>query len=77
MDKLLSTFEVAELLGVQPDWVRRRCQAGELAYIRLGGSRGPLRIRERDLEAFIAARVVEAKRDRIAPARRGRVRRTT
>lgn len=65
MDKLLSTFEVAELLGVQPDWVRRR------------GSRGPLRIRERDLEAFIAARVVEAKHDQIAPGRKGGVRRTT
>jgi excisionase family DNA binding protein len=58
MDRLLSPEQAAELLGVTADWVHRRCQRGELPFVRLSGSsHGRLRIREGDLERWVRGRV--------------------
>lgn len=56
MEKLLTTEEVAGILGVTPDRVRRYAQTGAIAYVRLGGVRSRLRFRPRQVEAFITAR---------------------
>ena len=65
MDKLLTPDEAAAILGVGPDWVRRRCQAGELEHIKLGPSKqAQIRIEQRALWAFVAGRVVQAKQPR-------------
>ena len=56
MTRNLTTEEVADLLRVSPDRVRRFAQSGELPYIRIGGDRGPLTFRPATVEAFIASR---------------------
>jgi excisionase family DNA binding protein len=52
----LTTAEVAERLRVTEDTVRRWIRNGDLPVLNLGGSRAGYRIREADLDAFIAER---------------------
>ncbi len=52
----LTTAEVAERLRVTEDTVRRWIRHGDLPVLNLGGFRAGYRIREADLDAFIAAR---------------------
>ena len=60
MERLLSPEEAGEILAVTADTVRRLCKDGRLAHVKLG-ERSRVRIRPRDLEAFIDARVVPVK----------------
>jgi excisionase family DNA binding protein len=53
-DRLLTTRQVAEFLGLSPETVLRRYRAGELLGYRLGSN--VLRFRESDVEAFLEAR---------------------
>jgi len=53
-DRLLRVGEVAELLAVGVWAVYRFCETGELAHVRINNS---IRVRPRDLEEFIAARL--------------------
>jgi excisionase family DNA binding protein len=54
-DTLLTVEEVAARLHVHPQTARRYLHAGELRFVRLGaGEFGPVRVRERDLEAYLA-----------------------
>lgn len=55
-DVWLTTAEVAERLRVTEDTVRRWVRNGNLPVLNLGGSRAGYRIRESDLDAFIAER---------------------
>lgn len=68
IDKLLSPEEAGEILGIGADATRRLCSDGHLTYVRLGQDRqrGRIRIRPRDLEAFIDSRLVPAA-DRTNP----------
>lgn len=52
----LTTAEVAERLRVTEDTVRRWIRNGDLPVLNLGGFRAGHRIRDADLEAFIAER---------------------
>lgn len=52
--KLLSTAQVAELLGVREYTVRRWCHDGLIEFHRMGSAKRPvLRIFEADLDAYI------------------------
>ena len=51
-ERLLTTREVAEFLGLSPETVLRRYRAGELPGYRLGSN--VLRFRESELEAWLA-----------------------
>ena len=51
-DRLLTTREVADFLGLSCETVLRRYRAGELPGIRLGSN--VLRFRESELEAWLA-----------------------
>ena len=53
-DRLLSTREVAEFLGLSCETVLRRYRACELPGIRLGSN--VLRFRESELEAWLESR---------------------
>jgi excisionase family DNA binding protein len=53
-DRLLTTREVAELLGFSTETVLRRFRAGELPGFRLGTS--VLRFRESEVEAWLEGR---------------------
>jgi len=53
-DRLLTTREVAEYLGLSPETVLRRHRRGELPAIRLGSN--VLRFRAREIEAWLASR---------------------
>jgi excisionase family DNA binding protein len=53
-DRLLRVAEVAEQLAVGAWAVYRLCETGELAHVRINNS---IRIRPRDLEEFVVARL--------------------
>lgn len=53
-DRLLTTRQVADVLGLSPETVLRRYRAGELRGIRLASN--VLRFRESELEAWLAER---------------------
>jgi excisionase family DNA binding protein len=53
-DRLLSTRDVAELLGLSPESVLRRWRRGEIPGYRLASN--VLRFREAELEAWLAER---------------------
>ena len=50
--QFLTRADVADLLGMSPEWVRSRLEDGSIAYYKLGRS---VRISVEDLEAFLAA----------------------
>jgi excisionase family DNA binding protein len=51
---LLTIPEVARRLGLHRDTVYRKIQRGEISAVRIGRDEtGPLRVDERELEAFI------------------------
>lgn len=51
----LSTEDVARLTGMSPDWVRRQIAAGRLvARVWRVGARSTIRIRQADVDAFVA-----------------------
>ncbi len=51
-DPIWSTSEVAARCGVHPRTVARWVARGALVAIRIGGGRGPLRMRPCDVRAF-------------------------
>lgn len=53
-DRLLTTRQVAELLGLSPETVLRRYRAGEIPGYRLASN--CLRFRESDVEAWLEVR---------------------
>jgi excisionase family DNA binding protein len=55
-DRWLTVEQVAELLQLNPETVRRWIRGGELPVLDLGGTKAGYRIRRGDLDAFIAAR---------------------
>jgi excisionase family DNA binding protein len=55
-DRLLTTRQVAEYLGLSPETVLRRYRAGSLPGYRLASN--VLRFRESDIEAYLAGRLV-------------------
>jgi excisionase family DNA binding protein len=63
--RLLTTREVAELLGLSPKSVLRRWRAGELPGYRLGGT--VLRFEREDLDAYLRARRSRAAAPTVRP----------
>lgn len=61
MKPLLTTAEVAEILRERPENVARRCAAGQIRAVRIGGE---WRISEDDLATFIAP-TTKAKSPRV------------
>ncbi|WP_404475154.1 helix-turn-helix domain-containing protein [Microbacterium aerolatum] len=59
---LLKISEAAERMGVSRHWIYRRIESGEIPVVELGDSRKNQRIRESDLDSFIAARTYGADR---------------
>lgn len=57
----LTVADVAKLLQVTEETVRRWIRAGELSALNLGGRRGGYRIRRVDLATFIDSRYIRAK----------------
>ncbi len=55
-DQWWTVQEVAEHLKVTQETVRRWIRNGELAVLDIGGPKAGYRIRQRDLDAFIAGR---------------------
>jgi excisionase family DNA binding protein len=55
-DRLLTVPEVAQLIGAQPETVRRWLRAGELRGFQPGGKRLGYRVRESELRRFLAKR---------------------
>lgn len=53
---LLTVTDAAERLAVSRFWVYRRIESGEIPVVELGDTRKNQRIRESDLDSFIAAR---------------------
>jgi excisionase family DNA binding protein len=53
MDRLLTVEEAAERLGTTQRFIRRLTHERRIPYTKLGGSK--VRLRESDLDAFIAA----------------------
>ena len=58
MDRIYSVEEVAEILQVHIDTVRRYIKAGALRAAKIGKA---YRVQESDLQAFIEARIKEIK----------------
>jgi len=56
LDKLYSIPEVAEYLGVEQTFVWRRIRRKVLPIVRLANNR-LVRVRERDLQAFVESRI--------------------
>jgi excisionase family DNA binding protein len=54
VNRLLTTRQVADLLGLSPETVLRRYRRGELPGFRLGSN--VLRFRESELEAWVEER---------------------
>jgi excisionase family DNA binding protein len=50
---LLTITQVAERLNVSESTVRRRIASGELSAVQLGGTGAPVRIDERELDAYV------------------------
>jgi excisionase family DNA binding protein len=67
MDKLLTVEEAAERLGTSVRFVRRLIFERRIAYTKLGRH---VRIATSDLDAFIAAGRIEARRQPASPQRR-------
>ena len=57
MDRIYSAEEVAEILQVHTDTVRRYLRTGALRAAKIGKA---YRVQEKDLQAFIEARIKEA-----------------
>jgi len=57
---LLKVAEAAERLAVGTDWIYERINRGEIPVVELGDTRKNQRIRESDLDSFIAARTYGA-----------------
>lgn len=55
LDTFLTLHEVAIILAVHPNTIRRLVARGEMGAIRIG-KRGDVRIRRADLEEYILAR---------------------
>lgn len=55
-DAWLDSQQVADLVGVGVETVRRWIRAGELSVLDLGGPRGGYRIRRGDLDLFLRRR---------------------
>ncbi|HDS01351.1 MAG TPA: DNA-binding protein [candidate division Zixibacteria bacterium] len=53
MDKLLTSKEVCEILGIKLNTLRKWTSIGKLPVIRLSGKGGPVRWRARDIQSFI------------------------
>jgi excisionase family DNA binding protein len=63
-DRLLTTAELAELLGVTPGTVLDRWERGDLPGYRLWGRKGgPVRFRLAEVEALIASWHVDGRRE--------------
>ena len=60
-DPLLRVEQVGEVLGKSRVWVFRLIKTGDLKSVKIGGSR---RIRQSDLEAYIAELVPDLPGDR-------------
>ncbi len=54
-DRLLTVAEVAELLRLNPETVRRWLRQGRLPGTSLGSDRGGWRVRESDVQRLLAA----------------------
>jgi excisionase family DNA binding protein len=54
IQKYFSLREAANMLNISVDNVRTRLEQRQLAFTRIGGPRGRIRIAESDLEAFLA-----------------------
>lgn len=69
---MLSVRQVAERLGVSPSIVYGWVASGELSHFRLGakGRRGKVAIAEADLDAFLASRKREGRRETPPPPKR-------
>lgn len=52
---LLKVAEAAKRLSVGRDWVYRRIESGEIPVVELGDTRKNQRIRESDLDKYVAA----------------------
>jgi excisionase family DNA binding protein len=65
-ERWLSTEDAARLIGgVTSRWIRRQIEAGRIRSRMLAtGARVTYRIRRDDLEAFVAAYILEDARDR-------------
>lgn len=59
-EALLKVTDAAKRLAVGRDWIYRRIESGELPVVELGDTRKNQRIRESDLDSFIAARTYGA-----------------
>jgi excisionase family DNA binding protein len=53
MDDLLRPAEVARRLGVSRAWLYDAAKTGRIPSVRIGGTDGPVRFIERDLDAWI------------------------
>jgi excisionase family DNA binding protein len=74
-ERLLTAREVGELLGVSAETVLRWTRAGKLRAIRLPGtSRGRLRYRPEDVEAWLEAHETGAADREVLPTRPNRAR---
>ena len=52
----LTINDVADKLSVSPSWIYKKCKAGIMPHVRIGGM---LRFVEKDLDAWIAAHKVK------------------
>lgn len=57
--ELLAVAEAAEYLNVTVRWMRRSVDERRIAYVKLGAH---VRFRRSDLDAYVAAQLVEAHR---------------
>ena len=58
MNPLLSTCEVAKILGLKEQTIRLwRLKNSSLKYVRYGGRKGRVFYRREDVEAFIASNI--------------------
>jgi excisionase family DNA binding protein len=66
----LTPKEAAARLGVSRSLIYKLCRSRVLRYTRTGvePGRGPIRIAEEDLEAYLAARLVETVHGEAVPA---------
>jgi excisionase family DNA binding protein len=53
MDDLLRPAEVARKLGVSRAWLYDAAKTGRIPSVRIGGTDGPVRFIERDLDTWI------------------------
>ena len=62
IERWLSTEDVAREVGMGPDWVRRQIAEGRLtARVWRVGERSTIRIRRRDLDAFVRRYSVDGR----------------